>query len=248
MSLPAVAGMRHYVDFINVTFSPTAATTASATPVTVTTANLPGNPAITVGLKAWAIGEYFERALDFLERIDAEEVGEVEAEAVNAVGFDEVDEADGAKIAHHVFGDNEQQVVNQLGGLGGGNALIQKLLPILAPIVMSWLAGKLMGADEAQGQTRQAPSSGGGGLGDILGQILGGGASAPQTQAPQAQPSPPQFRVPTGQGDDGTLRMPEPQTQPTQTQSQAPSQSLPGGLGGGILGDILGGLLGGGRR
>ncbi len=164
------------------------------------------------------------------------------------VNLDEVDEADGAKIAHHVFGDNEQQVVNQLGGLGGGNALIQKLLPILAPIVMSWLAGKLMGADEAQGQTRQAPSSGGGGLGDILGQILGGGASAPQTQAPQAQPSPPQFRVPTGQGDDGTLRMPEPQTQPTQTQSQAPSQSLPGGLGGGILGDILGGLLGGGRR
>ena len=164
------------------------------------------------------------------------------------VNLDEVDEADGAKIAHHVFGDNEQQVVNQLGGLGGGNALIQKLLPILAPIVMSWLAGKLIGADEAQGQTRQAPSSGGGGLGDILGQILGGGASAPQTQAPQAQPSPPQFRVPTGQGDDGTLRMPEPQTQPTQTQSQAPSQSLPGGLGGGILGDILGGLLGGGRR
>ena len=164
------------------------------------------------------------------------------------VNLDEVDEADGAKIAHHVFGDNEQQVVNQLGGLCGGNALIQKLLPILAPIVMSWLAGKLMGADEAQGQTRQAPSSGGGGLGDILGQILGGGASAPQTQAPQAQPSPPQFRVPTGQGDDGTLRMPEPQTQPTQTQSQAPSQSLPGGLGGGILGDILGGLLGGGRR
>lgn len=164
------------------------------------------------------------------------------------VNLDEVDEADGAKIAHHVFGDNEQQVVNQLGGLGGGNALIQKLLPILAPIVMSWLAGKLMGADEAQGQPRQAPSSGGGGLGDILGQILGGGASAPQTQAPQAQPSPPQFRVPTGQGDDGTLRMPEPQTQPTQTQSQAPSQSLPGGLGGGILGDILGGLLGGGRR
>ena len=65
VSLPAVAGMRHYVDFINVTFSPTAATTASATPVTVTTANLPGNPAITVGLKTREIGDYFERALDF---------------------------------------------------------------------------------------------------------------------------------------------------------------------------------------
>ena len=65
VSLPAVLGMRHYVDFIKVTFTPTAATTASATPVTVTTANLPGAPAITVGQKACAIGEDFERVLDF---------------------------------------------------------------------------------------------------------------------------------------------------------------------------------------
>ncbi|MHA6525116.1 DUF937 domain-containing protein [Tessaracoccus sp. G1721] len=161
------------------------------------------------------------------------------------INLDDVDQQDGAKIAHHIFGDNEDQVVNQLGGLGGGNALIQKLLPILAPIVMSWLAGKLMGADEAQGQPRQAPSSGGGGLGDILGQILGGGASAPQAQ-PQQPSEQPQFRVPTGQADDGTLRMPEPEAQ--QRQSQPQQQTMPGGLGGGILGDILGGLLGGGRR
>jgi hypothetical protein len=175
----------------------------------------------------------------------------------DGVNLDEVDEADGAKIAHHVFGDNEEQVINQLGGLGGGNALIQKLLPILAPIVMSWLAGKLMGMDRAQGQPQASqpqasqpqasqPTSGGG-LGDILGQILGGGAAAPQApQAPQAQApqEQPQFRVPTQ--DDGALRMPEPQAQPTQSQPQ--SQSMPGGLGGGILGEILGGLLGGGRR
>ena len=64
-SLPAVAGLRHYVDFIKVTFTPTAATTASATPVTVTTTNLPGALAITVGQKACAIGEDFERVLDF---------------------------------------------------------------------------------------------------------------------------------------------------------------------------------------
>lgn len=160
------------------------------------------------------------------------------------VNLDEVDEADGAKIAHHVFGDNEEQVINQLGGLGGGNAMIQKLLPILAPIVMSWLAGKLMGRDEAQGQPRQQPSTGGGGLSDILGQILGGGASAPRTQGqPSTQP---QFRVPTAGQNDGTLQMPEPGVRPTQGQSQQPT--APGGLGGGILADILGGLLGGGRR
>lgn len=162
------------------------------------------------------------------------------------VNLDEVDERDGAKIAHHVFGDNEEQVVNQLGGLGGGNALIQKLLPILAPIVMSWLAGKLMGADERQGQPRQSPSSGGGGLGDILGQILGGGAATPQAQQQPEPSSQPQFRVPTGQADDGTLRMPEPEAQ--QRQAPPQQQPVPGGLGGGILGDILGGLLGGGRR
>ena len=164
------------------------------------------------------------------------------------INLDDVDEADGAKIAHHVFGDNEEQVVNQLGGLGGGNALIQKLLPILAPIVMSWLAGKLMGRDEAQGQPQQQSPTGGGGLGDILGQILGGGAAAPQAQAPRAEPSAqPQFRLPTAGPDDGTLRMPEPESRPTQTQAQQ-QPTVPGGLGGGILGDILGGLLGGGRR
>lgn len=160
------------------------------------------------------------------------------------INVDDVDPDDGAKITHHVFGPNEDQVVNQLGGLGGGNALIQKLLPILAPIVMSWLAGKLMGRDEAQGQAPQSPT--GGGLGDILGQILGGGPAAPQAPAPQTgQGGQPQFRVPTsGQADDGVLRMPVPQSQPTGTHQQA----QPGGLGGGILGDILGGLLGGGRR
>ena len=167
------------------------------------------------------------------------------------INLDDVDETDGAKIAHHVFGDNEEQVINQLGGLGGGNALIQKLLPILAPIVMSWLAGKLMGRDEAQGQPqpKQSPT-GGGGLGDILGQILGGGAAAPQAQAPRVEPSAqPQFRVPTAGPDDGTLRMPEPESGRTQTESQKPQQpTIPGGLGGGILGDILDGLLGGGRR
>lgn len=163
------------------------------------------------------------------------------------VNVDDVDPDDGAKITHHVFGSNEDQVVDQLGGLGGGNALIQKLLPILAPIVMSWLAGKLMGADEAQGQPRQS-QTGGGGLGDILGQILGGGSSAPaQPTSPAPQGGQPQFRVPETSGDGG-LRMPMPEQETSRPQAAPQQQGLPGGLGGGILGDILGGLLGGGRR
>ncbi|MBK7821095.1 MAG: DUF937 domain-containing protein [Tessaracoccus sp.] len=149
-----------------------------------------------------------------------------------------VDESDGAKIASHVFGSNEDAVVAQLGGAAGDQGLIQKLMPILAPIVMAWLANKLMKVDEGQGRPQSAPQAGGGGiLGSILGQILGGGRS----EAPQTQPVPqqPQFRVP-GSSDSSAPTMPFP--------PQAPQGQTAPSAGGGVLGDILGGLLGGGRR
>lgn len=92
-----------------------------------------------------------------------------------------VDPGDGAKIVNHIFGDQSEAVVSQLGGLGGGagGGLIQKLLPILAPIVLSFLAKKL---------------SGGGGLGGALGDVLGGGQAPTQSSA-----------QPTGQGGVGDL-------------------------------------------
>lgn len=106
--------------------------------------------------------------------------------------LDAVDTDDGAKIVNHVFGDNEEQVVNQLGGLGGGSGLFKKLLPLLAPIVMSFLAKQFTnrGNDEssASPQERDGESGGGfgdilgggsgssgGGIGDLLGGLLGGG-------------------------------------------------------------------------
>ena len=59
-------------------------------------------------------------------------------------GLDDVDEQDGRAIVGNIFGGSTDQVVNQLGGLGGASGgLVQKLLPILAPIVMSWLANKM---------------------------------------------------------------------------------------------------------
>lgn len=100
------------------------------------------------------------------------------------VNLDDVDTTDGEKIVHHVFGDNEEQVVNKLAGVSGGGggldmgALVKKLLPILAPIVMAWLSKKLAGGRaepagaRADGGTQPAESSGG--LGDLLGGILGG--------------------------------------------------------------------------
>lgn len=64
-TLPAVTGLRHVVDFIQVTRSATAVLTAAATPVVVTTTNLPGSPALTFGSDAAAQGVDKDVRLDF---------------------------------------------------------------------------------------------------------------------------------------------------------------------------------------
>ncbi|MBK8757800.1 MAG: DUF937 domain-containing protein [Actinomycetales bacterium] len=138
-----------------------------------------------------------------------------------------IDTADGQKIVANIFGDNTDQVIQQLGGVSGrgGSSLISKLLPILAPIVLAYLSKKLQQS---------------GGLGDILGQVLGGGAS-PSTSTrsgggsyQQEQPSGP--LIPT----DGSS--PADQGYPQDQGGSGGSASDPMG---GILGDILGQVLGG---
>ncbi|TPG16122.1 DUF937 domain-containing protein [Pedococcus bigeumensis] len=98
------------------------------------------------------------------------------------VDLTQVDPTEGEKIAHHIFGDNQEQVLNQLGGVGGGasKGIVAKLIPILAPIVLSWLAKKVLGG---AGGAARTPSggAGGGGLGDILGQVLGGATKGTQS-------------------------------------------------------------------
>ena len=64
-TLPAVAGLRHYIDRIDVTRSATAALTAAAAPVLVTTTNIPGLPVLTFGSDAAATGVDKEVSLDF---------------------------------------------------------------------------------------------------------------------------------------------------------------------------------------
>lgn len=86
----------------------------------------------------------------------------------------QADAEDGEKIVDHVFGDRRPAVEGQVQGLLGGDGLpIGKLLPILAPLVMSYLKDRMTRPAPAQ---EREPS--GGGLGDILGSILGGGAPA----------------------------------------------------------------------
>lgn len=111
-----------------------------------------------------------------------------------AASLDDVDEADGQKIVSHVFGGNADQVAQTLtndqktAGIDFG-----KLLPILAPIVMGLIAngqkgsstgggglGDILGGLLGGGQQQQGQAAGGGGLGDILGGLgglLGGGNS-----------------------------------------------------------------------
>ena len=95
------------------------------------------------------------------------------------VDLEQVDTDDGERIVGHVFGGNSDQVAQTLGGnLGGGSGdLIKKLLPILAPIVLSYLSQRLRagGAGGLGGPDTSGQQSAGGGLGDLLGSILGGG-------------------------------------------------------------------------
>ncbi|WP_427385067.1 DUF937 domain-containing protein [Janibacter sp. G56] len=179
-------------------------------------------PALFGGLQANAADR--DGASSILEALTQHDPSLVEG----GVDLGQVDPTDGEKIASHIFGSNQEQVVNQLGGIGGGSGLVKKLLPILAPIVLSYImkqmSQKTGGSINLPGQSGSTGGSGGGvlpgsGAGtaagadaagginveDILGQVLG-----------QA----------TGRGQE--------------TQAQQG--------GGSIITDILGGLLGGGRR
>lgn len=143
---------------------------------------------------------------------------------------------DGQAIANHIFGDREEDVVNRLGempamgGSGMGGALVKKLLPILAPMVLSWLAKQVLG--------------GGGG---------GGGGAMP---APQRADTSPSLPGSTGgaTGGPGSLDdlLRDVLGGATGGAATAPSgggAAAPGGMdAGSIISDLLGGLLGGGRR
>lgn len=102
------------------------------------------------------------------------------------VDLDQVDANDGEKIVGNIFGPNQDQVVQTLGGNLGGQAggLIQRLLPILAPIVLAYLSKRILGQRQDSGQDDPLGSILGGGatgssnpLNDLLGSMLGGAAA-----------------------------------------------------------------------
>lgn len=86
---------------------------------------------------------------------------------------DDIDQADGGKIVKHVLGDDAGDVAAKLNASEKTPGIdFSKLLPILAPIVMGLIANK--NKPEA---SATASGESGGGLGDIIGGLLGGGDS-----------------------------------------------------------------------
>lgn len=173
------------------------------------------------------------------------------------VSLDQVDTGDGERITQHIFGDNREQVVNQLGGVGGvGGGLVAKLLPILAPMVLSWLAKQVLGGRSggAAGGTAGAGTggagTGGGGMGDLLEGMLGGGGSRPSGTAQSGPSLPSRVDAPqsSAQGAGGGSLQ--------DLLGSVLGQAAGGGAagrdderaGGGSITDLLGGLLGKGRR
>lgn len=166
------------------------------------------------------------------------------------IDLNQVDTADGEKIVSHVLGSSDAQPA-ALGGLLG-SAQVQKLLKMLAPIVIGYLAGKvtnggfgdilggILGGGGSAEQSQQ--SSGGGGLGDILGQIFGGGGGggATTSSAESVQQGDSPFNTPDAGGS--TDKFPT-EGFPTGSE-QAQQEEKKEESGGGILGDVLGGLFG----
>lgn len=147
------------------------------------------------------------------------------------VSLDQVDTRDGTRIVSNIFGGNSDQVVQALGARAGGDqSMMQKLLPILAPIVLAYLAKRMQGGKYGDLLGPILAGAAGGSLADVLGDMLGnrGGQNVPQQPAPtQSQDSP--FNTP--------------QQQNASQQQQQPAEHGEGGLM-----DALKDMLGFGRR
>lgn len=177
----------------------------------------------------------------------------------DSVDLSAVDTADGQKIvAHALAGDPSR--LQAVSGISG--SLLSKLLPLLAPIVMSYLAKKLgMGGaastsgsgsgdllgDLLGGLLGGAGTASGGGLGDLLGQILGAGAPAAQPPAqssgygsgPQAGADGDLGGVFNSPGGGTGMQIPA-----DSDAASAPQPSTSGAGSADILGDLLGQILG----
>ena len=94
--------------------------------------------------------------------------GKGETYASGGVKLSGIDTKDGSKIVKHTMGASTAKTAAALSAkTGTDKTLIQKLLPILAPIVIAYIANKVF---SNQGSTASADP-----MGSIVGGLLGGG-------------------------------------------------------------------------
>lgn len=97
----------------------------------------------------------------------------------------DIDTEDGKKIVKNVYGDKQDAVASKLAATatkasGAGDVtqeIIKQILPIVAPIVLAWLAEQFLGGKKEEAKPKEEESTGGA-LGDLLGGLLGGGSSS----------------------------------------------------------------------
>ncbi|ANS78235.1 Glycine-rich cell wall structural protein precursor [Serinicoccus hydrothermalis] len=175
-------------------------------------------PALLGGLTANA--ERADGAQSLLAALGRHQDGLAEGASV-----DQIDVQDGEKIVGHVFGGNTDAVVNQLGGMSGPqtSSLVRKLLPILAPIVLSWLAKQVVGG-------------GGGGSAAATGRQAPGQPDGPLGQGrPEASPE---------QGSTDLTSVLQDVLGSALGSATGTRSSGSSGSSGGILSDVLGSILG----
>lgn len=101
------------------------------------------------------------------------------------------------KIVNHIFGKNTENVKQSLSEKSGiSMGKIAGILALLAPLVMGYLGKKKQGQDEQGGSGSigdllgsilgggASQSGGSGGIGDLIGSVLGGGSSNAQSSQP----------------------------------------------------------------
>lgn len=98
--------------------------------------------------------------------------------AGKTVSVDDVDEEDGKKIVNNVFGEKKTEVVSAVSKSGGVDlsGIVAQVLPIIAPIVLSYLASQFLGGKQeaaAEAPAAAEPAAASGGIGDLLGGLLG---------------------------------------------------------------------------
>jgi len=109
---------------------------------------------------------------------DAEGAAKLEKTLAKHTGkstkIDDIDEEDGKKIVNHVFGSKKEAVEEAAAAKSDVTKdIIAKILPIVAPIVLAWLAQKFLGGNKDSDATGSSAKKSEGGIGDILGGLVG---------------------------------------------------------------------------